>query len=168
MHECYRDLSEKGMRDRVRYATNAPEAPIEWSARLHRLVELAVHPTLLFRSGVTPELLAYCGITLEKLVLPRSNMPPKDSHYALEHVIAGLRLGWSDLLLLGFGLRHLRDKAHFPLLVLYETCGFRAEHLFAFHMSVRDFEECFVVVDTRYAQLLGLNLKYWRAALEQH
>jgi hypothetical protein len=168
VHGYYRDLSREAMRNEVVYCGGDNAAPPEWRANVRRLIDIQSHPTLLRQSGMTAELLAYCGIRLDDLVLPRSSAVKQDSHYYLEHLIQGLCLTYDDLLLLGLTLKHLRDKRHYPLIVLHKLCAFGAEQLFAFHMSTADFENCFVSVDPRYQLLLGLNMKYWRAALEQH
>lgn len=166
LHDCYRELSAEGMRARVAYARGpASDAPVDWCARLSRLIEMQIHPVLLRQCGVTAELIAYCGLKIERLVIPRSNVRRCDSHYYLEHLIAALDLGFDQLLLLGLSLRHFRFPVHFPPIVLYDLCGFRAEHLFAFQMSFADLNYFVLETDKRVAVLLNLKLDYWRTVL---
>lgn len=152
------------MRAGVLYARSSP-APADWCERLARLIEAQIHPAMLADCGVTAELLAYCGFTLNKLVLPRASSHRTMSHYYLEHLIEGLTLAYDDLLLLGLTLKHFAQPVHFPLIVLQQLCAFGAEQLFAFHMSFADLDHCVLKVDARYAVLLRLNLDYWRAVL---
>ena len=113
-----------------------PLAPIEWRERVQSIVNDAPHPGALLRAGITAELLVE-------------------------------QFGWSteDLLLLGLKLADFADVAHYPLIVLYDRCAFRATHLFAFELGYADLESLVLRGEPRYAQLLRLNLPYWRAVL---
>lgn len=169
-HLCYDQLTPDAMRAAVRYDSRSWPGSAErerWAARLAGFVDARVSPYQLRRSGVGAPLLAYCNITLEALVMPRSVFFTRQSHYFLEHLIDAFDLTYDDLLLLGFELKHFAQPHQFPLIVLYDALGFRAEHLFRFHMSFGDLHRLFLDVDVRYAWLLRLNLDYWRSALTQ-
>lgn len=167
MHDCYRERSREAMRAACEYASSVGGAPDEWRARLDAAIEARTDPRVLAACGVTGELLAYCGVSIEQLVLPRTTAHGHESHYYVEHLVGALKLTCADLRLLGLGLHHLADRAHFPLIALYDAVGFRAADLFAFHMSYADLERTVLRADERHAELLRLNLDYWRAALTQ-
>ncbi len=169
LHDCYRELTRDAMRERVQYrgAGAVPVNAVGWRERARRLIDMLIHPVYLRQCGISAELLAFCGISIDDLVLPRSNTIKQKSHYYLEHLIDGLRLTYDDLLLLGFSVQHLRDKRHYPLIALYKQCAFGAKELFDFHLSPYDLEHCVLNVDARYAPLLNLNLPYWLSALQQ-
>jgi len=169
-HICYDQLTPDAMRAAAQYDARSWPGGAErerWRARLTSFIDARVSPHELRRSGVTAPLLAYCGVTLETLVLPRGAFFTRKSHYFLEHLIDAFSLRYDDLLLLGFGLEHFAQPNHFPLIVLYDALGFRAEQLFRFHMSFADLQNFFLNTDARYAALLNLNLRYWRSALTQ-
>lgn len=155
------------MRAEVEYAGLAKIPPEEWCRRVNRLIATRTPPAVMRSCGATAPLLAYCGIRIGDLVLPHFGEPAHTSHYYLEHLIRGLALSYDDLLLLGFTYRLLSKKLHFPLIVLYDLCQMRAEHLFAFHLSAHDLRKFVLHTDERYATLLRLNLHYWFSALER-
>lgn len=167
MHHAYKTMSRETMRAEAQYSGMRSVSASEWREKLKHLIALRIRPSLLRACGVTPELLAYCRFTIEDLILPQFGASPKTSRYYMEHLIEDLAFTYDDFLLLGFRFEHLADKAHFPLIVLYDKCGMRAEHLFRFFMSVDQLQNCVLHVDQRYATLLSLNLPYWFAALQQ-
>lgn len=169
-HMCYDQLTPDAMRAATQYDARSWHGSAErkrWRARLASFIDARVSPYELRRGGVTSSLLAYCGITLDTLVLPRGTFFTRKSHYFLEHLIDAFNMCYDDLLLLGFGLEHFALTDHFPLIVLYDALGFRAEQLFRFHMSFADLQNFFLNTDSRYATLLNLNLRYWGSALTQ-
>lgn len=169
-HECYDQLTPDAMRAAAQYDSRWWPCATErsqWRARLKGFVDARVSPDELRRSGVTAPLLAYCGITLDELVMPRGSFVMRDSHYFLEHLIDAFGLKYDDLRLLGLDITHFARPHQFPLIVLYDLVGFGAEQLFCFHASFADLQRCFLDVDARYAPLLRLNLPYWRSALTQ-
>lgn len=149
--------------------------PVEPRARLLAAIDSGLHPYVLRDCGVCAELLAYCGITIERLVeRPRptgfgitSVSREELQRYPLEHLIAAFQLTLDDLCLLGFGLPLLRKKYYYPLIVLYDMCALRADSLFRFEIGYPDLQNFLLDVDARYAPLLQLNLPWWQRALSR-
>lgn len=164
MHDCYQNLAPAAMRAMAEYGGFDPIDTSRWYTRLSRLINNRLHPTTLSDCGVTPELLAFCQITIDHLVLPRTN--DLHSHYYLEDLINGLSLTFADLLLLGFRISRLALKTHFPLIVLYDLCGMSAADVFSFHISFSDLQHFLIDTDARYPVLLSMNVEYCRSALE--
>jgi len=173
-HACYDRLTPAAMRAAAQYDSRAwadagaAAARERWRARLTAFIDDRVSPHELRRGGVTAPLLAYCGIDLNYLVLPRGrSFFGRDSHYFLEHLLDVFGWRYDDLLLLGFDLKHFANARHYPLIVLHDRVAFGAAELFRFHMSFADLQRFFLDVDARYARLLQLNVPYWRSALTQ-
>lgn len=165
LHRAYQTLSVESMRTIVQFGGFDVPMPVrEWCETIRRMIKQRIHPALLRASGITAPLLAFCGITIEELVLVPGQLTV-NSHYYLEDLITGLQLTFDDLLLLGFNYPMLARPFHFPLIALYDHCAVRAEHIFAFDMSYVDFDTCVLQTDKRYAQLLSLNLPVWQSAL---
>jgi hypothetical protein len=165
MHDCYEALSPAAMRTAVQFAGVGHVAPQYWRDRLRTAIEHGTHPRVLHNCGVTAPLLAYCGITLDVLV---ENAAAKRAHsfYPLEHLIEAFELTMTDLLLLGFKLSMLTRPALYPLIVLYDKCGLRADTVFKFHVSHADLQRSLFDVDPRYAVLLNLNVAWLQRALQ--
>lgn len=144
-------------------ATALKEA--ELFANLCELLEKRTHPRTLFYSGVTAVTLIRAGLTVSDLVKPRGRQHPVDSHYYLEHLILGFELTFSDLMAMGFTLRHLRDSTHFPLVALTRYAKLTAEQLFRLNISYAALDRHVLSIDSRHARLLDLNLPFWKAAL---
>ena len=147
------------MRNAVQFRGVVP-CPAGWRDRLLTALEHKIHPEALARCGATASLLAYCSITLEQLVESKQQ-------YALEHLISALKLTFDDLRLLGFRIDMLAKPQHYPLIVLYDMCAFRADTLFAFDLGFADLQRYVIHADSRYATLLDLNVSWWRKALER-
>lgn len=175
MHDCYEELSADAMRAEVEFEGVSRAPPASWRSRLLVALENRVHPLLLRDFGVGPELLAYCGITIDQLVERPSSQSPgvvtrtvaEATRYPLAHVIEAFELTFADLRLLGFRLTMLAKKQFYPLIVLYDQCAFRADTLFAFEIGYGDVKNFLLDVDARYAELLRLNLPWWQSALTQ-
>jgi len=163
MHDCYEHLTAAAMRAEAEYCgIEGAAPPAQWRARLLRTIESGVHPFVLRDCGVSAELLAFCGITLEQLV---ERKRPTSMRYALEHLIEALALSFDDLCLLGFRLALLHNTLYYPLIVLYDGCALRADTLFRFELCFADVQRLVLDVDARYAPLLQLNTLWWKNAL---
>ena len=158
------------MRNEVQFGYTNAMAPSAWCERLMMAIGAGAHPALLYQCGVTAPLLAYCGIKLNVLLeqhnVKNNGVITSEAtacvRYPLEHVIEAFELKMEDLILLGFRLSMLRQPKIYPLIVLYDMCGFRADTLFGFDISYSDLERNLLRVDERYATLLNLNL-HWLA-----
>ena len=173
MHDCYETLSRAAMRAEVEFipAGRASSLTSQWRARMMLAIDNGVHPLVMRACGVTAELLAYCGITLEHLVerkthYGRSIVSTLDRpRYPLEHMIEAFDFSFDDLCMLGFSLPMLALKHLYPLIALYDLCEFRAATLFRLEIGYSDVQNFIINVDPRYTQLLQLNLPWWQRAL---
>ena len=150
------------MRAEVQYDGTTRRAPRAWTVRVRQAVQQALHPTTLAAYGISAELLAFCGVALQELLWDANK---GQRRYALEHLIEALALTFDDLVLLGLRLTDLAQPHHYPLVVLYRLCHVRADALFRFDVGFDDVQRALLDVDPRYAQLLQLNLPFWRRAL---
>ncbi len=157
VHDVYDVISRAAMRAACEYRGIERKFEQEWTQRVKALLEHKPKLSILGSAGVTCELLAYCKMSLHDLVW--------NSGYLLEDVIETFKMRFADLRLLGFNISFLNDKANYPLIVLYEKAGVRADDIFSFDMSFAVFKRYVLDVDKRYEVLLDVNLVYWRRIL---
>lgn len=160
MHACFDQLSDESIRTAAQFESLVV-CPSEWRNKIVTVLEHKIHPVALARCGTTAALLAFCGITLERLIEGRQG-------YMLEHLIQALNLSFEDLQLLGFRVGMLAKPQHYPLIVLYDLCKFRAETLFALEIGYTDLQRFVLDVNPLYEKLLNLNLPWWRGALQHN
>lgn len=151
------------MRHQVEFASIADEPCPNWRQRLlDALLRQQLHPVVLRDCGVTPELLAFCGIHIDELLRPRQS---RAKPYCLEQLIDAFDLNLDDLQLLGFIPSLLYYPATYPLIVLWKLCNFDAAALFSYNLSYKNLCDCVLDVDERYGKLLDLNLPFWKRVL---
>lgn len=162
------------MRAEVEYDGSIHKAPALWTARVRQAIDREMDPRELLRYGFTVELFAFCGVSLYDLLHRTISAWPLDvtsisdvhmRRYALEHLLDVFHWTIDDLRLLNFHIKDLIDKAHYPLIVLYQQCQMRASDVFAFDIGYNDLKKTLLDVDPRYAVLLRLNLPYWQRVL---
>lgn len=158
LHAIYRTLSCSAMRAGVEFSFENRRGAA--AARTKVLQALAAKWTYaqLATGGMTPELLAYAGITLKTLLARHDTRK-------LETIIQSLNLSFDDLLLLGFKFTDFANVSAYPLIVLYDLCGLRALHLLSFHVRFIDFKKFIFDTDARYAKLLDLNVTWLKRVL---
>lgn len=148
--------------------TSNPDRPTPlFAKRLRLAIEGKTNPWLLAQSGVSTELLGYAGITISDLIVPKGATDKRSAHYHLEHAIDAFQFSWDDLLFLSLQLGHFAQPERFPIIVLYDMCGFRAQQLFGFIMSHQEFLNIVVSHQPLVLPLLRINEPFWKSALTQ-
>lgn len=174
VHRVYAELSREAMRECVRvgrqhWTSTAQGVHERWSTVLAQRVDAKMCVWQLRDAGVGAELLAFCGQTLNTLVLPRNNIPAHidhRSHYHLEHLIEAFELTFADLLMLGLRAEHLNDATHFPLVVLYDAPSVRFDAAaLAQLLHERAQYDRFCAANANNAVLLRLNTPFWHSVL---
>jgi len=163
LHGAYDVLSRAAMRAHCEFRAALPglAAPRVWQRKIDTLLVMRPHPATLVNSGCSAELFAYAGVRLHNLL----RCPNGSRRYPLEHLCGAFGWTFADLLLLGFAARDFLHTDDYPLVVLYDCCGFRAPHLLALDVGWRDVCRVLLDHDARYTKLLRLNEAYWQSAL---
>ena len=162
-HDCFDSLSTEAMRAEAQFigCFSSTQTQMCYRERILPLINEHVHPGKLCAGGLTAELLAFSGIMLNRLV----HRFDGSVLYPIDHLIEAFWLTLDDLLLLGLDWQKLCNKTHYPLTVLVDRCHFSAETLFRLVERYSQVQQL-LLLETRYAALLNLNLPWWQRALK--